>query len=245
MIKGLGVEEAWLWILRSPFKWAHHCHQTVVWSESRAVSTLQYLLQKGDSVRRCSLRTPESGLHWEFRTQWAAVDGALWGKCSRSAGKCVAITKQDQYLKVFLLSFLQEVHGMFTGLPVPQYQRKSFKNPNVQKQILFCAFDTPSSSLPDNNCEFWWWGGKQEETAGTIKQETVFNIEKKLCIWKLLAPNCQNKKNSLSFYNTHPSLQFCGKSYQHKDTAMPFTCWKVFPNFNVKAVRVWGSLLQF
>lgn len=86
--------------------------------------------------------------------------------------------------------------------------------------------------------EFWWWGGKQEEMAGTIKQETVFNIEKKLCIWKLLAPNCQNKKNSLSFYNTHPSPQFCGKSYQHKDTAMPFTCWKVFPNFNVKAVRV-------
>lgn len=111
-------------------------------SQSSLVPTLQNLLQKGDSVRRCPLRTPESGLHWEFRTQWAAVDRALWGKCSRSAGKCVAPTKQDQYLKVFLLSFLQ-VHGIFTGLPVPQYQRKSFKNPNVQKQILFCAFDTP------------------------------------------------------------------------------------------------------
>lgn len=143
MIKGLGVEEARLWILRSPFKWAHLCHQKVVWSESRAVPTLQNLLQKGDNVWRCPLRTPESGLHWEFRTQWAAVDSALWGKCSRSAGKCVATTKQDQYLKVFLLSFLQEVHGIFTGLSVPQYQRKSFKNPNVQKQILFCASDTP------------------------------------------------------------------------------------------------------
>lgn len=143
MIKGLGVEAARLWILRSPFKWAHLCQQKVVWSESRAVPTLQYLLQKGDSVRRCPLRMPESGLHWEFRSQWAAVDGALGGKRSRSTGKCVATIKQDQDLKVFLLSFLQEVHGMFTGLPVPHYQRKSFKNPNVQKQILFCAFDTP------------------------------------------------------------------------------------------------------
>lgn len=141
MMKGLGVQEARL-TLRSPFKWAHLCHHKVVWSESRAVPTLQNLLQKGDNVRRCPLRTPESGLHWEFRTQWAAVDRALWGKCPRSAGKCVAPTKQDHYLKVFLLSFLQ-VHGIFTGLPVPQYQRKSFKNPNVQKQILFCASDTP------------------------------------------------------------------------------------------------------
>lgn len=31
MMKGLGVQEARLWILRSPFKWAHLCHHKVVW----------------------------------------------------------------------------------------------------------------------------------------------------------------------------------------------------------------------
>lgn len=122
--------------------------------------------------------------------------------------------------------------------PYPSINAKASRTQMCKSKSSSVHLIPLSSSLPDNNCEFWWWGGKQEEMAGTIKQETVFNIEKKLCIWKLLAPNCQNKKNSLSFYNTHPSPQFCGKSYQHKDTAMPFTCWKVFPNFNVKAVRV-------
>lgn len=43
-----------------------------------------------------------------------------------------------------LYVFLQEVRGIFTVLLLPQYQLTSFRNPNMHKQILFCALYTPS-----------------------------------------------------------------------------------------------------